>query len=300
MTRPAAACLAIAVLLTASFGPDGAARAANVDSVIFKNATNVTYYVTIQRPISGVNKGDLSGGTWNCPTNNNQYLKLDPGQSCTSMKFDWTNYASAIACFKPTVAGILGNCADNLTTLIELSPWPNRGLFPDISLQGTCTNEQWLSRTPNTRGLPPPTDDSYACPTSPNPENFCKDAFPAKANYSNAVQISCPHMPTLRCRGNPTLGDRKYPDDCGYRTLTPNVPYLNNNCVGVRPNGVSYGCYQAFFWPMWDGSGACPIPSNVSLPNPQCAFPNPILIQVIPKTGTFSGSNEEAIPGLVP
>ncbi len=160
MTRPAAAYFAIAVLLTASFGPDGAAQAANVNWVLFKNTTSVTYYVTIQRPIGGANKGDLSGGTWNCPTNNNQYLKLAPGQLCLSRNFDWTNYASSIACFKPTVAGILGNCADNVTTLIELSPWPNRGLFPDISLQGTCTNEEWLSRTPNTRGLPPPTDES--------------------------------------------------------------------------------------------------------------------------------------------
>jgi len=283
--RSAGTRLATSVFVTAFFGCTGAAPAANVNTVVFKNTTNVTYYATIQRPIGGVNTGDLSGGVWSCPTNNNKYLKLGPGQSCMSPQFDWSLYASAIACFKTSVAGILGNCADNVTTLIELSPWPNKGLFPDISLQGTCSNEQWLSRTPDTKGLPAPSDDSYACATSPAPENFCKGAFPARANYSNAVLIYCPHMPMLRCRGNPTLGDRKYPDDCGYTTLTLNHPYLNANCVGVQKDGTSYGCYQAFFWPMWDGTGACPIPSNVNLPNPQCAFPNPILIEVIPRTG---------------
>ncbi|WP_292533758.1 hypothetical protein, partial [Methylocystis sp.] len=107
MTR-AAACLAISILLTASFGRAGVAQAANINWIFFKNATGVTYYATIQRPISGANKGDLSGGAWSCPTNNNLYLKLDPGQFCYSRNFDWTNYASSIACFKPTVAGILG------------------------------------------------------------------------------------------------------------------------------------------------------------------------------------------------
>lgn len=284
MSRPVSAYLAASFLLTSLFGANGAAQAANVNSITFKNSTNQTYYVTIQRPIGGVNRGDLGGGVWSCPTNHNLYMTLAPGQSCTSRSFDWTNYASSIACFKTSVAGILGNCADNVTTLIELSPWANKGLFPDISLLGTCTNQQWMSRTPDTKGLPPPSDDSYACPTSPNPENFCKNAFPARANYTNAVQIACPHMPTLRCRGNPTLGDRKYPDDCGYKTLTPNQPFLNKNCVGVQPDGTSYGCYQAFFWPMWNGSDACPIPSNVHLPNPECAFPNPIVIEVIPRT----------------
>lgn len=289
MTRLAKMYLAACSYITAAVSLSGITYAANVNSITFRNSTSETYYVTIQRPIGGVNKGDLSGGSWNCPIGHdphdwkNEYLKLLPRHACTSAKFNWTNYASSIACFKPTLAGILGNCADNVTTLVELSPWPDKGLFPDISLLGTCTNEEWLSQTPNTKGLPPPTDDSYACPVSPNPENFCKNAFPPRANYSNAVQVSCPHMPTLRCRGNPNLGDRKYPDDCGYKTLTRDNPYLNRNCVGVQRDGSAYGCYQAFFWPMWDGSGKCPIPSNVRLPNPQCAFPNHILIEVIPR-----------------
>jgi hypothetical protein len=278
--------LASALLMTACLAPAGISQAGNTNSIEFKNSTSATYYATIQIPIGGVNTGDLSGGSWSCTPNssqpNNQYLVLAPGGSCTSQSFDWSNYASSIACFKTSAEGILGNCADNATTLIEMSPWLNKGLFPDISLLGTCTNEQWLSRTPDTKGLPPPVDNSYACPTSPQPENFCKDAYPAQANYSNAVEIACSRMPTLRCRGNPTLGDRKYPDDCGYKTLTKDHPYLSKNCVGVQ-NGSSEGCYQAFFWPMWNGSGACPIPSNVKLPNPLCAFPNRITIEVIPR-----------------
>lgn len=174
------------------------------------------------------------------------------------------------------------NCWDGKHTRIEVtssSPGTNLDIsvVPHGSINGVaCNDPQWAGcpyyntnkivsisgmGTPYCSQLNPNQPEASQCQSTPSQKTVvtkhCSGI--AISAYNIGVAAGCQtntnnynnRLITMTCKGSPSLGEAKYPSNCGYTSLS-NPP--STSCIG--DGGVN--CMQAFFSPMSNAGNNTP------------------------------------------
>ncbi|MGD9541733.1 hypothetical protein [Methylocystis sp.] len=277
------------------FMPFGYAQNFNAP-VKFVNTVGQPIYVGIYGPTGA---SLLAGATFSggCTVGGNgSYLVVPKDTLACRGSLSWPAAQNKICA---DVAPVTGCTPASLRpmTIIEVSG-TSTGLGYDISViprrvdaNGVaCNDAQWLPNCPyyDNSNTQPVSGVTYnVAQLNPNqvipanqknlissPPGYCASQGPANYNFGVKIACSAGHAAFI-CAGTPTLGNAKYPSNCGYSTLAPTL----NNCKG----NLGTGCYQAFFSPMSNGGANptktqtggglyyCGYPSGTIQPYDQCA-----------------------------
>lgn len=231
----------------------GVALADTVFPLKVRNSRSGTLYVSFDQYGTGVTYlgswSKVGGGT--CEVKAGQVL-VPAFSTCTTNVP--SNFGKSRVCasnvFQPSGYDCDNAQRDN-RTMVEL----NFGFNQPTGCIGSDTSCTWydISVIPQS---------CTNCNFDPvNSGNFCATA--GGASYNLPVTASCNGQPTFKCGGAGNLGGAKYPSACGMTSLQVVKP----GCIGNQ----GANCYQAYFWPMWTGSGSCGYaPGSINAPNAYC------------------------------